>query len=57
MGCDRYMRALVEGGYKVARVEQTETKQANEERVKRDKPGKFEKVLRREVCDITSGNK
>ena len=56
MALARYSETIIGLGYQCVRIEQTETKQANEERVKRDKPGKFEKVLRREVCDITSGN-
>jgi DNA mismatch repair protein MSH6 len=51
----RFADMLVEKGYKVARVEQTETPQMMDERVKRT-PGstKFDKVVRRELCSIIS---
>lgn len=51
----RYSESLVQKGYKVARVEQTETPQAMEERCKKmHKPTKFDKVVKREICRITS---
>lgn len=47
--------SLIERGYKVARVEQTETPAMMEERVKKmHKPTKFDKVVNREVCQIVS---
>jgi len=51
----RYADTLVEKGYKVARIEQTETPDMMNERVKKLlKPTKFDKVVRREVCRVTS---
>ncbi|XP_023303172.2 probable DNA mismatch repair protein Msh6 [Lucilia cuprina] len=51
---DKMASVLVERGYKVARVEQTETPDMMTERCKRIKPTKFDKVVRREICQITS---
>ena len=49
----RYAATLVEKGYKVARIEQTETPAMMEERVKKmTKPSKFDKVVEREVCQV-----
>jgi len=51
----RYAATLVEKGYKVARIEQTETPAMMEERVKNmRKPTKFDKVVEREVCQVSS---
>lgn len=51
----RFSQCLVEKGYKVARVEQTETPQMMEERVKSMlRPTKFDKVVSREICQITT---
>lgn len=51
----RYSEALIQRGYKVARVEQTETPHMMEERCRRlSRPSKFERVVRREICRITS---
>lgn len=51
----RYAATLVEKGYKVARIEQTETPAMMEERVKKmSKPSKFDKVVEREVCQVSS---
>ncbi|XP_078664804.1 DNA mismatch repair protein Msh6-like isoform X1 [Branchiostoma floridae x Branchiostoma belcheri] len=51
----RYSDTLVQKGYRVARIEQTETVPQSEERIKRMvKPTKFDKVVRREVCRITT---
>lgn len=45
---------LVERGYKVARVEQTENPAMMEARCKREgTTGKFSKVMKREICQIT----
>lgn len=45
---------LVEKGYKVARVEQTENPAMMEARCKREgTSGKFAKVMKREICQIT----
>ncbi|XP_076349800.1 LOW QUALITY PROTEIN: DNA mismatch repair protein Msh6-like [Tachypleus tridentatus] len=51
----RYSDALIQKNYKVARVEQTETPQMMEERCKQlVKPSKFDRVVRREICRITT---
>ncbi|EDV19356.1 uncharacterized protein TRIADDRAFT_33687, partial [Trichoplax adhaerens] len=47
----RYAETLAQRGYRVVRVEQTETPQMMEERVKSStRPTKFDKVVNREVC-------
>ncbi|XP_059613842.1 probable DNA mismatch repair protein Msh6 [Phlebotomus argentipes] len=52
---DRMATSLVEKGYKVARVEQTETPDMVQERCKKQKGvTKFDKVSRREICQITN---
>ncbi|XP_041361068.1 DNA mismatch repair protein Msh6-like [Gigantopelta aegis] len=52
---DRYANVLIERGYKVARIEQTETPDMMEKRCKQlSRPTKFDKVVRREVCRVTS---
>uniref|UniRef100_UPI00358F3314 DNA mismatch repair protein Msh6 isoform X3 n=1 Tax=Myxine glutinosa TaxID=7769 RepID=UPI00358F3314 len=50
----RYAAGLVQKGYKVARVEQTETPEMMEARCRNmaRAPSKFDKVVRREVCRI-----
>ena len=52
----RYGSTLVEKGYKVARIEQTETPAMMEERLKtmkdQRKPSKIDKVVAREVCQV-----
>ncbi|XP_067118843.1 DNA mismatch repair protein Msh6 [Centruroides vittatus] len=51
----RYSDMLIRKGYKVARVEQTETPQMMEERCKiLSKPSKFDRVVTREICRITT---
>ncbi|XP_059468886.1 DNA mismatch repair protein Msh6-like [Neocloeon triangulifer] len=51
----RYAGALVEKSYKVARVEQTENPEMMQERCKTIRnPTKFDKVVKREVCQVTS---
>ncbi|KAG8184513.1 hypothetical protein JTE90_002359 [Oedothorax gibbosus] len=52
----KYADCLVEKGYKVARVEQTETPQMMEQRCKKmgRQTTKFDKVVAREICQITS---
>lgn len=53
IGFARFSDVLVQKGYKVARVEQTETPEMMEARCKTMlKPTKFDKVVRREVCRI-----
>lgn len=47
--------SLIEQGFKVVRVEQTETPQMMAERCKTmGKCTKFDKVVRREACQVTS---
>ncbi|GAB1597711.1 DNA mismatch repair protein Msh6-like [Argonauta hians] len=51
----RYADLLVQKGYKVARVEQTETPDMMNERVKKmHSVTKFDKVMKREICRITT---
>lgn len=51
----RYASSLITKGFKVARVEQTETPGMMEERCKKlGNPTKFDKVVKREICRITS---
>ncbi|XP_031158422.1 DNA mismatch repair protein Msh6 [Sander lucioperca] len=53
IGFARFSDVLVQKGYKVARVEQTETPEMMEARCKNmAKPTKFDRVVRREVCRI-----
>ncbi|CAO1420365.1 unnamed protein product [Diamesa tonsa] len=52
---DKMATALVEKGYKVARIEQTENPEMMQERCRREKTtGKFAKVMNREICQITN---
>lgn len=46
--------SLIERGYKVARVEQTETPDTMNVRIKNmtTKPSKFDKVVSREICQV-----
>ncbi|TTI76911.1 DNA mismatch repair protein Msh6 [Bagarius yarrelli] len=53
IGFGRFSDVLVQKGYKVARVEQTETPDMMEARCKAmARPTKFDRVVRREVCRI-----
>ncbi|KAM4607492.1 DNA mismatch repair protein Msh6 [Polymixia lowei] len=53
IGFGRFSDGLVQKGYKVARVEQTETPEMMETRCKNMfKPTKFDRVVKREVCRI-----
>ncbi|KAM6922733.1 DNA mismatch repair protein Msh6 [Lycodopsis pacificus] len=53
IGFGRFSAVLVQKGYKVARVEQTETPEMMEVRCKTmARPTKFDRVVRREVCRI-----
>lgn len=53
IGFGRFSDVLVQKGYKVARVEQTETPEMMEARCKTIlKPTKYDRVVRREVCRI-----
>jgi DNA mismatch repair protein MSH6 len=50
---EKMASTLVDKGYKVARVEQTENPQMMEERCKREGTrDKFSKVMKREVCQV-----
>ena len=52
---DKMSSTLVERGYKVARVEQTETPAMMEKRCEAEgKRTKFDKVVRREICQVTN---
>lgn len=52
---DKYARMLIELGYKVLRIEQTETPAMMEERCQRTgKKGKFDRVVNREICRVTT---
>jgi DNA mismatch repair protein MSH6 len=47
--------ALIEKGFKVARTEQTETPEMMAERCKKQgKTTKYDKVVNREICQITT---
>ncbi|PNF27299.1 DNA mismatch repair protein Msh6 [Cryptotermes secundus] len=51
----RFASSLIEKGYKVARIEQTETPEMMGERCKgMGKVTKFDKVVKREICQITA---
>ena len=51
----RFSTILVQKGYKVARVEQTETPEMMTERCKhQSKVTKFDKVVNREICQVTT---
>ena len=51
----RFSSILVQKGYKVARVEQTETPEMMNERCKQLlKTSKFDKVVSREICQVTT---
>lgn len=53
IGFGRFSDVLVQKGYKVARVEQTETPEMMEARCKTMlKPTKFDRVVKREVCRV-----
>ncbi|KAK3087478.1 hypothetical protein FSP39_006465 [Pinctada imbricata] len=53
---NRYADTLIQRGYKVARIEQTETPDMMQERVKNMSRSatKYDKVVKREVCRITT---
>ena len=52
---ERYAEVLVDSGYQVVRIEQTETPADMEIRVKKlSRPTKFDKVVRREICRVQS---
>lgn len=52
---EKYSKKLIEKGFKVIRIEQTETPAMMEERCQQTgRKGKFDKVVKREVCRITT---
>lgn len=52
---NRMAGSLIDRGYKIARVEQTETPDMMTERVKTMvRPTKFDKVVRREICQVVN---
>lgn len=52
---DKMASLLVDKGYKVARVEQTETPDMMQARCAREKThSKYDKVMKREICQITN---
>ncbi|KAH0951034.1 hypothetical protein HN011_010133 [Eciton burchellii] len=55
IGYGRYSSSLIERGYKVARVEQTENPEMMTARCsKLIKPTKFDKVVKREICQVST---
>ncbi|XP_054003726.1 probable DNA mismatch repair protein Msh6 isoform X2 [Hylaeus anthracinus] len=55
IGYGRFSGSLIERGYKVARVEQTENPEMMTQRCnKMAKPTKFDKVVKREICQIST---
>ncbi|XP_070208763.1 DNA mismatch repair protein Msh6-like isoform X2 [Littorina saxatilis] len=51
----RYADALMQKGYKVARIEQTETPDMMADRCREmARPTKFDKVVRREICQVST---
>lgn len=55
IGYGRYSSSLIERGYKVARVEQTENPEMMTARCsKMSRPTKFDKVVKREICQIST---
>lgn len=52
---EKYSKILIERGFKVSRIEQTETPAMMEERcASTGRKGKFDKVVKREICRITT---
>ena len=55
VGLKKYIDQLVEMGFKVARIEQTETPAMMESRCRSmGRPTKFDRVVRREICQVSS---
>ncbi|XP_011874515.1 PREDICTED: probable DNA mismatch repair protein Msh6 [Vollenhovia emeryi] len=55
IGYGRYSASLIERGYKVARVEQTENPEMMAARCsKMTRPTKFDKVVKREICQVST---
>ncbi|XP_048590320.1 DNA mismatch repair protein Msh6-like [Nematostella vectensis] len=51
----RYSDTLIQKGYKIARVEQTETPEMMKERCKKNRTNsKFDQVVKREICAVTT---
>nr|QIC49977.1 DNA mismatch repair protein Msh6-like protein [Actinia equina] len=52
---DRYSDTLIQKGYKVARVEQTETPEMMKERCRKERTNsKYDQVVKREICAVTT---
>jgi len=52
---EKYARILIDKGYKVMRIEQTETPAMMEDRCQETgRRGKFDRVVKREICRITT---
>lgn len=52
---DKYSKILLERGYKVMRIEQTETPAMMEERcTATGRKGKFDRIVKREICRVTT---
>jgi DNA mismatch repair protein MSH6 len=49
---DKYLSVLVDNGYRVAVIEQTETPKQLEQRVKKQTSGPKDKCVRREICNV-----
>ncbi|XP_036147263.1 probable DNA mismatch repair protein Msh6 isoform X2 [Monomorium pharaonis] len=55
IGYGRYSASLIERGYKVARIEQTENPEMMAARCsKMIRPTKFDKVVKREICQVST---
>ncbi|KAL0119437.1 hypothetical protein PUN28_007732 [Cardiocondyla obscurior] len=55
IGYGRYSASLIERGYKVARIEQTENPEMMAARCsKMTRPTKFDKVVKREICQVST---
>ncbi|XP_018403551.1 PREDICTED: probable DNA mismatch repair protein Msh6 [Cyphomyrmex costatus] len=55
IGYGRYSASLIERGYKIARIEQTENPEMMAVRCsKMTKPTKFDKVVKREICQVST---
>ncbi|GJQ69953.1 putative component of the post-replicative DNA mismatch repair system (MMR) [Trypoxylus dichotomus] len=50
----RFAQTLMEQGFKIARVEQTETPEMMTERCKAKHASKFDKVVNREICQVST---
>ena len=59
IGFERHANILVDRGFKIARIEQVETPKMMEERCRKmNRPTKFDKVVRRKICEkVSSGTR